>query len=114
MSPKWIIGILMAMIVMQLICGVCEMSYGFGDTPSRIQTFLSPPVPSYSNPAQAVFAYITVGWEWLSNLFWMFWWDYSFFSGSWQMVRYIFFLPISVGVVVMIVLVAMRGVTPSG
>ena len=86
----WIVGIAMAFIVLSVIASVCEMVAPLSATAvSRIDILMTMP-----NPA-------TVG-TWLGNLWSMLWFDYPFLTGSWTLARYIFFLPVSVGMSVIL------------
>ena len=89
LKPGWIIGLVMAFVLLSIIAGVCELTAPLGATAvSRINTLMN---PSFTN--------IT---GWLGNLWSMFWFDYPFFEDTWQLARYIFFLPVSVGLSVIV------------
>jgi len=86
MRPGWIIGILMLYVGLQVIMGICEMTY--------------------TNELPAVFGGFLIGGDWsassindmLNSLWRALMFDYPFFTGSWVMLRYIF-MSVSAGVV---------------
>lgn len=89
LKPGWIIGIVMAFVLLTIISGVCELVAPLSATAvSRIEVLMN---PSFADMM-----------SWLGNLWSMFWFDYPFLSGSYVLVRYIFFLPVSVGMSVII------------
>lgn len=103
----------MLFVAMQIISGICEMTYISAGSIGRLQALMQPDVPAFSNPIGAVVAYVTVAWDYIQNLWGIFWFDYPFFTGSWAILRYALFIPISVGVIVSVVLAAIRGVGSS-
>ena len=111
MSTKWLIGFIMLFVICTISSLLIEAQQ-FGDSQtSHLYILLSPDIPSFWNPIGAAIAYVTVAWNYLQALWDMFWFDYSFFEGSWQLVRFIVFVPISVGLVVSLILAAIRGVS---
>ena len=112
MRAGWIIGFVMAFVIMSIIACVCEMDYlGEGEI-SHLQQLMQPDFPDYKIPIIGpVAAFISVAWDYIRILWGMFWFDYPFFEGSFAIVRYILFIPISIGVIVSLVLATFRGVS---
>ena len=112
MNPKWVIGIVAAAVIFGIVGGICEMSYIGEDEVSKLQRLLQPDFPDYKIPILGqIAAFVTVAWDYVQVLWEMFWWDYPFFEGSWSLVRYMFFIPLSIGAVVSLVLATFRGVS---
>jgi hypothetical protein len=113
MKTSWFIGMVMLFMVLSVIANICEMNYlGAGEV-STMQKLMQPDIPAYSNPVGAVVAYITVAWDYIKELWAIFWFDYPFFTGSMQLVRMAIFMPVSIGIIISIVLAAIRGVGSS-
>ena len=90
MKVGWIIGIVMAFVLLSVVASICELAAPLSATAvSRLDVLMKMP-----NPA-------TIG-TWLQNLWSMLWFDYPFLTGTWTLARYIFFLPVSVGMSVML------------
>lgn len=88
-NPKWLIAIATLFVALTLVCGILEGSYlGAGHT-SLLAEFIRPPI---LNPTAMM--------GWFGNLWNMLWFDYSMFHGGWAIFKYIFFWPISIGLVV--------------
>lgn len=77
---------------------------GLVDTFFRV---MRPEFGSFSNPLIAVGGFFIMVWAWVQALWAVFWWDYSFLTGYWEVLKYAGWC-ISIGVVVGIVL-AVRG-----
>jgi len=90
MKPGWLIGILMFYVGLQIIMGICEMTY--------------------TNELPAVFGGFLAGGDWsassindmLNGLWSALTFDYPFLTGSWAMLQYIF-MSVSAGVVIMMI-----------
>lgn len=85
-NPKWLIGIGVAFVLLTLISNVLEGIYLGGVTGTKLQIMISLPFPPTLS--------------WLQNLWAMLWFDYSFFHGGWSIIKYVFFWPVSFGLVV--------------
>lgn len=108
-KASWTIGLVMAFVVLTLISGICEVTYMGSDETNRIQMLLQPTIPAHSSFISGLVAYVTAGWDYIINLWGMFWFDYAFFTGGYAIFRYIFFLPISIGLILSIILSALPG-----
>lgn len=105
MKTSWMIGLVTLYVVLSIIAGIMEMSYlGAGEV-SRLQLLMQLDVPESTVPIiGTAFAYLTAGFNWIRNLWGVFWFDYPFFQGRWLIVRYALFMPVSIGVIVTIML----------
>jgi len=83
-SPKWLIGILTAFVLLTLLNGILEGVYLGEGTVTRLQTLMSLPTSL----------------AWFSNLWGVLWFDYSFFHGGWIILKYALFWPISLGLLI--------------
>ena len=113
MKQSWIIGIIFLFLGLQVISGIGEYTV-FGDEET---TFLStlmttPNLTESTGIAGDVFAWIGWGGDFIATLWSALWFDYSFFQGQWALVRYIIFIPVSIGFILGIGL-AMRGTSSS-
>ena len=93
MKPGWIIGIFSMFVGLQVIMGICEMSYPTNT--ANVFTVIMNPEFSASY-FQDLF----------SNFWKVLWFDYPFLTGAWQIVRYGVFMPISLGMIITMFLVA--------
>ena len=62
----------------------------------------------FSNVFTGVFSVLQVGWGYLKLVWSLFWWDYSFFYGTYEIIRY-FCWTISIGIIVALILSVTRG-----
>lgn len=109
MKTSWFIGLFMLFGMLQLISGVIEMTtLGEGEV-STLQALMTAPVVDLSNPISALTSVMSVGWDYLGNLWDVFWFNYSFFQGQWLLVKYIVFIPISIAMIISLVMM-LRGV----
>lgn len=89
LKPGWIIGIVMAFVLLSVVASICELAAPLSATAiSRIDVLMNPSVTNITG--------------WLGNLWSMLWFDYPFLTGTWSLTRYIFFMPISVGMSVIL------------
>ena len=111
MKTSYFIGLAILFVVLTLISGICELDYAKSTgSITLLESLMKPDIPSYFNPIGAVVAYVTVAWGYVQTLWSMLWFDYSFFTGGWIWIRYIFFIPVSLGLVLTLVLSVFRGV----
>ena len=89
MKVGWIVGIAMAFILLSVVASICELAAPLSaSTISRLDVLMNPSVTNITG--------------WLGNLWGMLWFDYPFLTGAWAIARYIFFIPISIGMSVML------------
>jgi len=86
-NPKWIIGLSTAFVLMTITSLILEGVYG---TESSLLVTLMQ--PAFWPPHAA--------WDFVKAVWQMLWFDYSFFYGSFNIIRWSLFVPISVGLVV--------------
>lgn len=111
MHPKWLISLLIIFVGGTLLSGLLEQQYlGSGETGVIFRLLNNYKEIEFTNPLVALGTFVTVAWSYIQTLWAIFWWDYAFFHGSWAIFRY-FFMSISVGIVVSLVLAAVRGVS---
>jgi len=112
MKTYWLIGFIVLFILLSIISGIVEMTYIGEAEASRIQLLLQPELPESTIPIiGTAVAWVNLAWDWLKNLWHMFWFDYAFFTGGYIIIRY-FFIAISVGIIFSIIL-ALRGTSNS-
>ena len=85
-NPKWVIGLSSAFVLMSALSMILEGAYG---TESSLLLRLMQ--PAFWPPWRA--------WSFISALWNMLWFNYSFFYGSFTIIRWALFVPISVGLV---------------
>jgi len=77
---------------------------GMTDTFFRM---MRPSFGSFTNPLAAIGGFFIMVWAWIQAFWAVIWWDYSFLTGVWEILRY-FGWCLSIGVIVSLVL-AVRG-----
>lgn len=115
MNPKWLIGLGTLFVVGTLLSGLLEQQY-FGSNEAGVfyRLLTSYKEIEFTNPLIALGTFVSVAWTYIKDIWAMFWWNYAFFEGSWEIVKYAIFWPISIGLVVSLVLAAVRGVSTGG
>lgn len=111
MRTTWIVGIFMLHLLGTAISLTIEGRYlgtGLVDTFFRV---MKPEFGSFSNPLTAIGGFFIMVWAWMQALWAVFWWDYSFFTGYWEVLQYVGWC-VSIGIIVSLVLAA-RGVGSS-
>jgi hypothetical protein len=86
-NSKWIIGLSSAFVLMTILSLILEGAYG---TESSLLLRLMQ--PAFWPPGAA--------WDFIKAVWQMLWFNYSFFYGPFNIVRWAVFVPISVGLVV--------------
>ena len=89
MKTGWLVGILILFIGLQIIMGICEMTYTM-ELPTVFSPFIA---GSFENPASYMMNTLSVLWK-------VFAFDYPFFTGSWMILRFMF-MSVSIGVIIM-------------
>jgi len=84
-----IMALAMAYLGGTLISVTIEGNYVGADTTSALTQAMRPPFVDFSNPLTAVGGFFMVAWTYIQALWAMFWWDYSFFEGSWAILKYV-------------------------
>lgn len=90
-NPKWLVGLMTIFIVFQVLCGLVEKTYGVETT--RLILLMKPSLSV---------TYLQTFWD-------MLWFNYSFFHGGWEILKYVLFWPISIGLVISFVATIVMG-----
>lgn len=86
MDSKWIIAGVFIFVIMTLLAGVVEGA-SINEGTTTFQDLLNPSLSSeYYNTLKTVFTF-----------------DYPFFTGGWEILRWVVFLPLGIGVSISIV-----------
>jgi len=89
-NPKWLIGIISLFLMLSILSGILEGAY-LGDSElADVRRFTQAP---FTEP------WAMPGWI-VGILSKVLFFDYAFFHGEWAILRYIFFLPIGIGVII--------------
>jgi hypothetical protein len=111
MRTALIVGIVMLFILMQFISGWMQETYGLSPAiASEQQQTLQPDIPQQTSLIGEIQAYVSIGYNYLQTAWSWFWFHPEMFTGSWSIIWWIFFFPMSAGMVIGIVFV-LRGVT---
>jgi hypothetical protein len=108
MAPKWIIALATLFLAGTIISGILEQSYLGSADAGMFHDLLS----KYKELSWNFLTIISVAWSYIVLVWRMFWWDYSFWYGSWEIIRF-FCWTISIGIIVSLILSITRG-TSSG
>ena len=98
MKTSWTIGIFTLFILLSLISGVIEMQYLSAGTDQEAIF-------------ERLFASPSLSWDTISAFWDCLWFDYAFFNGAWQIVRWIFFLPVGAGVAISFMLIILSALS---
>jgi len=82
--------------------------YGSGDIGLFHDLLTTHKEISFGNPFTGFLTLIQAGWDYLVLVWRLFWWDYAFFYGTYEIIR-ILCWTISVGIVVSLILAVTRG-----
>lgn len=109
MSTKWLVGIITIYVIGCIVCGVIEYTYFTqGATDNLFGLINNIRGISFTNPLTALTDILLDIWYTAKIIFSIILWDYSFFSGGYEIVKYIVFWPLSIGFFVSFIL-AVRG-----
>jgi hypothetical protein len=112
MRVGWWTGLFMAMLLLTIICSVCEASASPISATQRniVQYIMTPPVVNFSNPITGVVSLLSAGWDFIVAIWNTFWFNYSFLEQSTlgQYARY-FFLTIPMGIIAMWIASMVKG-----
>ena len=96
-----------------IFSGLIELHYLADSDAAVMNRLLHPDMPSFSNPLGVVTGFISVVWGYIQALWTMFTWDFAMFQGEWALVRWGLFLVLSMGIIVSLVLVMLKGASAS-
>lgn len=109
MAVKWPVFIIMMYCIGVVVCGVIEYFYFTqGATDSLFNLMNSVHGISFTNPLTALTDILIGVWSITQIFFHMLLWDYSFFTGGFEIVKYIVFWPLSIGFFLSLIL-AVKG-----
>lgn len=101
MSTKWLIGLIMLWGMFTVIAGICEQStYGATEVGLVQQLMTQPEFTSTFGVLGDAYTAMSWAGNEIKVLWNMFWFNYPFFEGQWQTIRYIVFMPVSIGVII--------------
>lgn len=94
----------MVMLLLNIVNGICEMSWVTGEAESKLYQLLAMPVAEETSflGIGASTSYFTIAWDKIQVLWGMFWFDYAFFTGPWVYLRF-FFIAIGAGIIISLV-----------
>jgi len=104
MAPKWIIALATLFLAGTIISGILEQSYLGTSDAGMFHDLLS----KYKELSWNFLTIISVAWSYIVLVWKMFWWDYAFWYGSWEIIRF-FCWTISIGIIVSLILSITRG-----
>ncbi len=105
MHPKWIIALAILFLAGTLISGILEQEYLGSSEAGMFHDLLT----KYKEVHLWNFlSIISVVWSYIVLIWRLFWWDYSFWYGSWEIIRF-FCWTISIGIIVSLILSVTRG-----
>jgi hypothetical protein len=95
----WLVGFLTAWGSCQYISYIIELKT-LGDSDLTLWgQLLSPQIAASTDPISGAAAFVNATWSWIQALFGILTWNFAFFTGWLEIVRYLVFIPLSVGVV---------------
>ena len=106
MKPGWIIGIVMAFVILSIVMGVAENAYISANETSVLSTLGRPFLETTAFGGITAAIGMVFSGEFWGAMWRMLSWDYpAVFYGAWEIVRFVFLIPLSIGFVISIVLV---------
>ena len=105
MAPKWIIALATLFLAGTIISGILEQSYLGTSDAGMFHKLLTGYTEMHWYNIGSV---ISVAWSYIVLVWKMFWWDYAFWYGSWEIIRF-FCWTISIGIIVSLILSITRG-----
>jgi len=114
MKTSWLIGIFTLFIVLSLISGIIELAYlGGSENHSNVfSTIFATKIDTSTSIWGTLWSSLVFTKDLIVAVWSAFWFDYAFFTGQYQIFRWAFFLPVSIGLIVSLIFAA-RG-TSSG
>lgn len=111
MRISWFAAIALLFILGTFISVTLEGQFIGADTTSVFYDIMNPDFMEYTNPLTAIGGFFIYVLAWVKGIWAVLWWDYSFFTGSWVVLRYVGWA-ISTAFVIGLVM-AIRGVGSS-
>ena len=107
MRTSWLAGFGLLALCGMIISATIEGAYIGTDSTNVFYQAMNPSFGSFTNPLTAVGGFFIMAWVYVQAIWAIFWWDYAFLEGSWEILRY-FGWAVSISMVVSLVL-AVRG-----
>lgn len=113
MKTSWIIGLFTLFIVLSLISGIIELAYlGGSESHSNVfSTLFTAEIDTSTSIWGTIWSSLILTKDIILAIWSALWFDYAFFEGQYQIIRWALLLPVSVGLIFSVLLAA-RG-TPS-
>lgn len=113
MRTGWLIGIIAAFVIISFCAGVAEMAWYGADVVTKLDVLMRPFMASgiLEGIKAAVGTIFSV--DFWNTLWDILWWNYPFTGEAWMLVRYIIFIPLSLGFIFTLALSVIRGVSSS-
>jgi len=108
MRTTWTVGFALMYLAGQFISYTLEQQYLGTDTTSIFYQILQPQFLEGGSILENIWGVFKITFVWIQALWSMFWWEYSFLTGTWAVLRYIGW-SLSIGMAVAIAM-AIRGV----
>lgn len=112
MSPKWMIFLVMLWVCVSMFGAVLEGSFLGGDEQSHLNVLMNAKILTSTTVVGKIVGAFTdlEMWQAIAGILI---WDFSFWEGSYEIVRWILFLPVSIGILFSLITVWVRGVGAS-
>jgi len=110
MKTSWFIGLFTLFIVLSLLSGIMELAYlgGSEDHSNVISTLMTAQIDTSTGLLGIVWSSLVLTKDIIVAIWSALWFDYAFFTGQYQIIRWAFFIPLSIGLIVSL-LMAIRG-----
>jgi len=119
---KWTVALVTLFVLCALTCGILEyqfMAVGITNAEGEseivsgsgvLYDLMTVPRLDTSNPIGFAWSAVVITGSFVGALWNMLWFNYSFFTGAWSIVRMVVFWPLSIAMILSIIL-AIRGTT---
>lgn len=105
MKTGWIVGIVMAYIILAIFGAIADQVWFGGSTFATINNLMHPSFDSGSiSVIGQIVGAVTVFWSWIQGLLTIIFLKFDFWSGSYIFFWYIFCIPLGIGVIASIVI----------
>lgn len=89
MRMSWLTAFVILYIAGIVISLTLEGKYITSDEANVFHTLMKPEFGNFSNPLAAIGGFFKFTWVFLRALWTVLWWDYSFLTGPWEILRYV-------------------------
>jgi len=110
MKTSWFIGLFTLFITLSILSGIMEMVYlgGSEDHSNVISTLMTAQIDTSTGLLGILWSSIILTKDIIVAIWAALWFDYAFFEGQYQIIRWAFFFPVSIGLIISL-LMAIRG-----